>query len=228
MSTTPKRSWIDKAVTKTTNNFFTSTVNVGKAARGAVITAAFLVAVVAAALQLDGPVAWALWAFAGLRAWQFLLLPLGGRVVQEKNRRLDALPEYWRHKLTTGEPPAETWPTLRRHILASANAARDLEWEQAVSRVVAIGGATTEHLIALADLVAAGIQPHQLRLMAQALSSPLSQVSTAADRQPYQGPTADLIMAGHDLSAAPHYPGPGQWCDACPIPEPVDGGPTDA
>jgi hypothetical protein len=106
---------------------------------------------------------------------------------------------------------------------ASAHA---LEWEQAVSRVVAIGGATTEHLVALADLVAAGILPCQLRLMAQALASPLGQVPTEVARQPYQGPTTDLIMAGHDMSAAPHYPGPGKWCDACPVPEPAEGGVT--
>lgn len=52
---------------------------------------------------------------------------------------------------------------------------------------------------------------------------PLAAAYTAGqveDRQPYQGPTTDLVMAGHDMSAAPHYPGPGKWCEACPIPKP--------
>lgn len=63
-----------------------------------------------------------------------------------------------------------------------------------------------EHLTALADLVAAGF--------------------AGEDRQPYSGPTMDLVLAGHDMSRAPHYPGPGLWCEACPIPTPATACPS--
>lgn len=64
------------------------------------------------------------------------------------------------------------------------------------------------------------------RIYGKAASAVRAALSDAApqaveDRQPYDGPTMRLIEAGHDLSLAPHYPGPGKWCEACPIPQPA-------
>lgn len=52
-------------------------------------------------------------------------------------------------------------------------------------------------------------------------STPDAAPQVVEDRQPYDGPTMRLIEAGHDLSLAPHYLGPGKWCGACPIPQPL-------
>jgi hypothetical protein len=60
--------------------------------------------------------------------------------------------------------------------------------------------------------------PNPYRADAMTRQADETGVEVVEDRQPYQGPTTDLIMAGHDMSLAPHYPGPGQWCEACPTP----------
>ena len=63
-----------------------------------------------------------------------------------------------------------------------------------------------------------GLQWHQAEMIA-ALTPDVSNPADAV--LPYDGPDFDLVMAGHDLSLVPHWPGPGKWCEACPTPVPA-------
>ena len=60
------------------------------------------------------------------------------------------------------------------------------------------------------------------RHQAEMIAALTPDVSNPADAVlPYDGPDFDLVMAGHDLSLVPHWPGPGKWCEACPTPVPA-------
>ena len=63
-----------------------------------------------------------------------------------------------------------------------------------------------------------GLQWHQAEMIA-ALTPDVSNPADAV--LPYDGPDFDLVMAGHDLSLVPHWPGPGKWCEVCPTPVPA-------
>jgi hypothetical protein len=57
-----------------------------------------------AAYSLDGPLALALWAWVVLRLGVFLFLPLASKEIDERMRRLEALPPQYLQLLRTGKP----------------------------------------------------------------------------------------------------------------------------
>jgi hypothetical protein len=76
-----------------------------RVARQTLVYVALTAVLVYAAWSLDGYLAWALWAWVAWRASiQLVFLPLASKAIDEKMRRLEALPQQHLQWLRTGQP----------------------------------------------------------------------------------------------------------------------------